>query len=185
MKRALISFAVLVMVACVAIVILRPIALISALGEWKTCSCRYQHVETTGLMDKVVLADGASAIIRFTPDSDATALAALNHITRGMIFGTSDDKRTIGSFPFRQCITLHGDISRIRSNGFLYGDDYFWFRLSSWTLETPFDIQVSSEEGADGVPAIKSCNTFADAGVTDLTIDGKIVPLNPFLISRE
>ena len=184
-RRVIISFAALIAITCVALAILRPPVFISAVGGWKKCAGRYEHVETTGLMDTITLSDGTSVLIQFTSDSDAVAVAALDHIGKGLIFGTSDDDRMVGTSPFRQRITLHGEISNIRTAGYLEGDDFYWFRLSGWSLEAPFDIQVSDDQDFDMAPVIKSCSNLAEAGVRDFTFDGKIIELSKFLISRQ
>lgn len=182
-RRFLIPGAILAVVACLALALLRPSTWVVFRGGWKPYTCRYQHAETTGLMDTILLADGTLAIIRFAPDSDASALAALEHVVSGMIFGTSRDNETFGTAPFRQNITLHGEISKRTSHDF--EDDYYWFRLEAWTLETPFDVQVwrKDREFEDPLEA-RSCATFAEAGVEDPMVDGRVVPLAPFLIRR-
>lgn len=172
-------------VAFVALALFRPPAYISAVGGWKKCACRYQHAETTGLMDTVARADGSPAIIQFTSDSDPTALATLNHIKKSMIFGTSDDDTMVGSNSFRQKITLRGEISDIITREYLHGDDFYWFRLRSWTLEVPFDIQVSHDYNPDVAPVVKSCFTLSEAGVEDPIINGRVVSLKSFLTTRQ
>ncbi len=185
MKRFLILGALLSVAACVALALLRPSALVAVNGGWKTYTCRYEHGDTSGLMDSIVLADGTSALIRFAPDSDATALAALEHVVSGMIFGTSRDNQTIGTAPFRQCITLHGEISKARSHSFLDEQDFYWFRLETWSLEAPFDIWTSREDrDFEDSTEVQSCSTLAEAGVEDPVVNGRVVPLAPFLIRR-
>ena len=184
-RRVIISFAALIAITCVALAILRPPVFISAVGGWKKCAGRYEHVETTGLMDTITLSDGTSVLIQFTSDSDAVAVAALDHIGKGLIFGTSDDDRMVGTSPFRQRITLHGEISKIRTRGYLEGDDFYWFRLGGWSLEAPFDIQVFDDQDFERAPAVKSCNSLAEAGVRDFNFDGKAVQLDRYLIRHE
>lgn len=184
-RRDIIYIAALIIITCVALVIFRPPVYISAVGAWKKCSGRYEHVETTGLMDTITLSDGTSALIRFTPDSDAVALAALDHIGKGLIFGTADDDRIVGTSPFRQRITLHGEISKIGTRGYLEGDDFYWFRLDGWSLEAPFDIQLFDDRDFERAAAVKSCNSFTEAGVRDFDFDGKVIQLDRFLVRPE
>jgi hypothetical protein len=184
-RRVIISIAALVAITCVMVAVFRPPVFISAVGGWKKCAGRYEHVETTGLMDTITFSDGTSMLIRFTSDSDDVALAALHHIGNGLIFGTSDDDRMVGSSPFRQRITLHGEISKIRTAGYLEGDDFYWFRLSGWSLEAPFDIQVSDAQEFGSAPGVKSCTSLAEAGIRDFNFDGKAIHLNTFLKSRQ
>jgi hypothetical protein len=182
-RQVIISFVLLFGIFCVAFAVFRPPIFISAVGGWKECVCRYEHVETTGLMDTITMSDGTLMYIRFTSDSDALSLAALQHIVDGLIFGTSDDDRIVGRFTFRQRITLHGEISKIRTASYLDGDDFYWFRLSGWSLEAPFDIQVYDDQDFDNNPVVKSCSRLAEAGVKDFHFDGKPVNLDKFLKS--
>lgn len=136
-------------------------------------------------MDMITLSDGTSVLIQFTSDSDAVALAALDQIGKGLIFGTSDDDRLVGTTPFCQRITLHGEISTIRTRGYLEGDDFYWFRLGGWSLEAPFDIQVFDDQDFEKAPAVKSCNSLAEAGVGDFNFEGKVVQIDEFLVRRK
>ncbi len=136
-------------------------------------------------MDTITLSDGTSVLIQFTSDSNAVAAAALDHIGKSFIFGTSDDNRMVGTSPFRQRITLHGEISSIETTGYLDGDDFYWFRLTGWSLEAPFDIQVSDDQDLGSAPVVKSCSNLTEAGVGDFNFDGQTIQLNKFLINRQ
>lgn len=184
MKRTLVICSITVLILILALTVFRPPWFISAIGGWESGAGRYEHIETTGLMDSVTLSDGRSLIIRFTPDSDATAIAALDHIGKSMIFGTSDDQRKVGGIPFRQSIVLRGEVAKVKNRDFFSRDDFHWFRLSGWTLELPFDVRKPNDLDSDVPPKVQSCANFADAGVKDLILDRKVIRLDPFLTGR-
>jgi hypothetical protein len=120
-------------------------------------SYRYRHLETTGLTDELILADGTSQPIRFAPGSSPGELKALSAVLTCGIFGTRRASPEPGEEAFEQRLFLVGELqTRVLRTpdapNRATPEDYREFVLRTWYLEAPFSVPVGFGTSKPGSP---------------------------------
>lgn len=115
-------------------------------------SYRYHHLETTGLTDELLLADGSRQPIRFAPESSQGELNALLAILPCGIFGTLHSEPVSGDGAFEQRLLLVGELRQkvlrtLEGPNRAQAEDYREFVLHTWYLEAPFSVPVRFTTG--------------------------------------
>lgn len=134
-------------------------------------SYRYHHLETTGLTDELILADGTRQPIRFARESSQAELAALSAVLTCGIHGTRPPAPAPRGDAFEQRLFLVGELRHevLRTPagpGRATPEDYREFVLSTWYLEAPFSVQGRGAARQD-TSVMHACPTLASQGDLD------------------
>ena len=148
---------------------------------------RYRHVETTGLTDELLLANGKRIAIQFTSDSNADAFAALDEMPLCDVYGTFPDASGLeGTFVQRVYVVGYLDHTILKTEDYEHGpgvEPFQYFTLDSWYISAPFTGTVWPQDWLPGDPvATKNVMKFSEyCGDSTGAVDDQILKLDSFV----